>query len=158
MSDDTPIAAVRWERGDAVFTDGRYPRAHQWMFDGLTVPGSSSPAVVRLPLSKADAVDPEEALAASLSACHMLFVLDFARRGGFCIDVYEDRVMAAFGKTERGKTWISRIALNPAIVFSGDKTPTAEDVAALHDKAHDECFVANSLRSEVVITPSFIIA
>ncbi|MFG1222547.1 OsmC family protein [Xanthobacter wiegelii] len=158
MSDDTPIATVRWERGDAVFTDGRYPRAHQWIFDGLTIPGSSSPAVVRLPLSKADAVDPEEALAASLSACHMLFVLDFARKAGFRIDVYEDKVTAQFGKTEHGKTWISRIALNPAIVFSGEKTPTAEDVAALHDKAHDECFVANSLRSEVVITPSFTIA
>lgn len=155
MSDDTPIATVRWERGEAVFTDGRYPRAHHWIFDGLTVAGSSSPAVVRLPLSQADAVDPEEALAASLSACHMLFVLDFARKAGFRIDLYEDKVMAQFGKTERGKTWISRLALNPAIVFSGDTVPTAQDVAALHEKAHDECFVANSLRSEVVITPSF---
>lgn len=158
MSEAAYNAIVRWERGDAVFTDGRYPRAHSWIFDGLTVPGSSSPAVVRLPLSREDAVDPEEALAASLSACHMLFVLDFARRGGFRVDLYEDRVVAEFGKTERGKTWISRIALNPAIVFSGDKLPTEADVAGLHDKAHDECFVANSLRSEVVITPSFSLA
>ena len=158
MSDEKPNVVVRWERGDVVFTDGRYPRAHAWIFDGITVPASSSPGVVRVPLSKEDAVDPEEALCASLSACHMLFVLDFARKAGFRIDVYEDKVFAEFGKTERGKTLIAKVTLNPHITFSGEKAPTQEDVAALHDKAHDECFVANSLRSELVITPTFSMA
>lgn len=152
------IAIVRWERGEAVFTDGRYPRAHSWIFDGITVPASSSPAVVRLPLSREDAVDPEEALCASLSACHMLFVLDFARRAGFRIDSYEDKVTAEMGKTDAGKTWIAHVALNPAILFSGEKIPTQDDVNELHHKAHAECFVANSLRSEVVITPTFSMA
>jgi organic hydroperoxide reductase OsmC/OhrA len=144
-------AVVVWRRGEQPFLDRKYSRAHDWQFDGLTVPASSSPAVVRLPLSKADAIDPEEALVASLSACHMLFFLDFAARAGFRIDEYRDEISATMSKNEAGKTWVSRIVLHPVITFSGDKRPTAEDVAALHHRSHEECFIANSLRSEVVI-------
>ncbi|MEP9349809.1 OsmC family protein [Xanthobacter sp. KR7-225] len=151
-------ALVRWERGDQVFTDGRYSRAHRWVFDGVEVAASSSPAVVRVPLSQADAVDPEEAVAAALSSCHMLFVLDFARKAGFRVDRYEDRVAAAMGKNERGKTLIASVTLNPAMVFSGETRPTQTDVEALHHKAHEECFVANSLRAEVIINPTFTTA
>lgn len=152
-------ALVRWARGaDVVYTDGRYPRAHEWIFDGLTVPASSSPSVVRVPLSKADAVDPEEGVVAALSACHMLFVLDFARKAGFRIDLYEDRVAAHMEKNEKGKTFIARITMNPAITFSGEKLPGPADVDELHRKAHEECFVANSLLSQIVITPTFTTA
>jgi organic hydroperoxide reductase OsmC/OhrA len=151
-------AIVLWERGDQVFTDGRYSRAHRWIFDGIEVPASSSPAVVRVPLSKEDAVDPEEALVAALSSCHMLFVLDFARKAGFRVERYEDRVAAAMGKNDRGKTLIASVTLNPAMVFSGETLPTQADVEALHHKAHEECFVANSLRTEVTITPTFTTA
>ncbi len=144
-------AVVVWRRGEQPFLDRRYSRAHEWQFDGITVPASSSPSVVRLPLSRTDAVDPEEALVASLSACHMLFFLDFAARAGFRIDEYRDSVKATMGKNEAGKTWISTIALSPDVLFSGDKQPTAEDIAALHHKSHAECFIANTVRCEVVI-------
>ena len=150
MSDQN-IATVVWRRGDQPFTDRKYSRAHEWQLDGITVPASSSPAVVRLPLSKADAIDPEEALAASLSSCHMLFFLDFASRAGFRIDEYCDRISATMSKNESGKIWVSRIVLHPEITFSGDKRPTEADVAELHHKSHVECFIANTVRSEVVI-------
>ena len=148
---DTHAATVVWRRGDQPFTDRKYSRAHAWVLDGITVPASSSPAVVRLPLSKADAIDPEEALVASLSSCHMLFFLDFAARAGFRIDEYRDNISATMTKNEAGKVWVSRIVLHPEITFSGDKRPTAADVADLHHKSHVECFIANTVRSEVVI-------
>ena len=148
---DSAIAVVVWRRGDQPFLDRKYTRAHQWQFDGITVEASSSPAVVRVPLSRTDAVDPEEALCASLSACHMLFFLDFAARAGFRIDEYRDEIRATMTKNEVGKTWVSRIVLHPDVTFSGDKRPTEADVAGLHHKSHLECFIANSLRTEVVI-------
>jgi len=148
---DQHAATVVWRRGEQAFTDRKYSRAHEWQLDGITVPASSSPAVVRLPLSRADAIDPEEALVASLSSCHMLFFLDFAARAGFRIDEYRDAVSATMSKNEAGKVWISRIVLHPEITFSGDKRPTATDIADLHHKSHAECFIANTVRSEVVI-------
>lgn len=148
---DKHDAVVVWRRGDQPFTDRKYSRAHEWVFDGVTVPASSSPAVVRLPLSRADAIDPEEALCASLSSCHMLFFLDFASRAGFRIDEYRDTVSATMSKNEAGKIWISRIVLHPEITFSGDKRPAEADIAELHHKSHAECFIANTVKSEVVI-------
>lgn len=144
-------AVVVWRRGDQPFLDRKYSRGHEWKLDGLTVPASSSPSVVRLPLSKADAIDPEEALVSALSSCHMLFFLDFASRAGFRIDEYRDEVSGTMAKNEAGKTWVSRIALHPVVTFSGDKRPTEQDIAELHHKSHAECFIANSLKSEVVI-------
>lgn len=148
-------ATVAWSRGDAVFKDGRYSRAHELRFDGgVVVPGSSAPSVVRVPLSRADAVDPEEALVASASACHMLFFLDFARRAGFRVDSYVDAAEGVMTPNANGKLHVSKITLRPEIAFSGDKVPTAEDIAALHHHSHDECFIANSLRAEIVIEPA----
>ena len=144
-------AIVVWRRGDQPFTDRKYSRAHEWQLDGITVPASSSPSVVRLPLSRADAIDPEEALAASLSSCHMLFFLDFASRAGFRIDEYRDTVKATMAKNEAGRIWVARIVLHPDITFSGDKRPSEADIAALHHKSHEACFIANTVRSEVVI-------
>lgn len=151
-------ATIRWSRGEAVFTDGRYPRAHVWAFDGLEVPGSSDPASVRVPLSREDAVDPEEALVAAAASCHMLFALDFARRAGFRVDAYEDAAVGEMTPNDKGKSFVSKITLAPAMVFSGDKLPSAADVEAIHHRAHVECYVAHSLRAEFVITPRFTLA
>lgn len=148
-------ATVRWARGDAPFTDRRYSRAHVWAFDGgVEVPASSSPAVVRLPLSRADAVDPEEAFVASLSSCHMLFVLDFAAQAGFRIDAYEDQASGRMAKNARGKFYVAEVILAPKLTFSGDKRPSEADVAGLHHRAHDECFIANSVVSDVKVEPA----
>jgi organic hydroperoxide reductase OsmC/OhrA len=145
-------ATVRWERGEAAFAGGRYSRAHVWVFDGgLEVPASASPLNVRLPWSREDAVDPEEALIAAVSSCHMLFFLDFASRAGFTVDSYEDRPVGVMEKNERGKLYVSRITLNPRIEFSGDKRPSPEEIADLHHRSHEECFIANSVLAEVVV-------
>ena len=145
-------ATVSWSRGDQPFTDGKYSRAHTISFDGgVSIAGSSAPSVVRVPLSREDAADPEEMLVASLSMCHMLFFLDFARRGGFVLDSYVDTPEGVIAKDERGRMAMTRVTLNPALAWSGEKRPTAEDVADIHHKSHEACFIANSFRGEIVI-------
>ncbi len=145
-------ATVTWARDGAVFTDGKYSRAHTVSFDGgVSIPGSSSPSVVRVPLSREDAADPEEMFVASLSMCHMLFFLDFARKAGFTLDSYADAAEGVMDKDDRGRMALTRITLRPVLAWSGDKLPSAQDVADLHHKAHDACFIANSFRGEVVI-------
>ena len=143
-------ARIRWARGESDFRSGRYSRRHAWEFDeGVTVPASSSPLSVRLPFSAADAVDPEEALVAATSSCHMLFFLSFAQKAGFDIEAYEDDASGLMEEDERGKISITRITLRPRIVFSGERTPTAEELADLHHRSHEHCYVANSIRAEV---------
>src|SRR5215475_6030630 len=121
-------ATVRWQREAGVtFTDQRYSRGHSWSFDGgITVPGSSSPHSVRLPFSVAEAVDPEEALVAALSSCHMLTFLYVAAKQGFVVDAYADAAVGEMTKNEGGKFWVSKVTLAPAITFSGEKRPTSE--------------------------------
>lgn len=151
-------ATVLWRRSDQPFTDNRYSRGHVWRFDdGVEVPASSSPFVVPN-FSVAAAVDPEEAFIASLSSCHMLFFLNFAARAGFRIDTYEDAATGEMGKDERGKLYVAKVTLAPRIVFSGDKRPGEADIAALHHRSHAECFIANSVKTEVVtatVPPQF---
>jgi organic hydroperoxide reductase OsmC/OhrA len=144
-------ATVSWKRGaDEPFTDNKYSRGHTWAFDGgVTVPASSSPLSVRLPFSRADAVDPEEALVAALSSCHMLTFLALAAMKGFVVETYEDEAIGHLEKNAAGKMAITRVDLRPTITFGGAKQPTAEDLDALHDKAHKECFIANSVTTEV---------
>ncbi|MDJ1157845.1 OsmC family protein [Chelatococcus sp. SYSU_G07232] len=146
-------ATVRWMReSGAPFTDNRYSRGHAWLFDGgVEVPASSSPSVVPLPLSRADAVDPEEAFVAALSSCHMLFFLSFAAKRGFVVDRYEDAAIGVMGKNGAGKVVVTRVTLSPSIVFSGDRRPSPSDIAHLHHEAHEACFIANSVTTEVVI-------
>jgi organic hydroperoxide reductase OsmC/OhrA len=152
-------ADVVWTRGDQPFVDRRYSRAHVWRFDGgIEVPASSSPLSVKLPLSRPDAVDPEEALVAAVSSCHMLFFLDFAAREGFVVDRYEDAAVGVMTKNERGKLFVSKITLNPRVVFAGAKRPSDEDVNELHHRAHAECYIANSVRSEVVVAARHSVA
>jgi organic hydroperoxide reductase OsmC/OhrA len=151
----TFTATVQWLRGDAVFTDKRYSRAHTWTFDGgAVVKGSSSPHSVPLPYSDESAVDPEEALVAALTSCHMLFFIGGAARDGWMIDSYTDNPVGIMEKNAAGKHYISRITLHPNIVFGGDKQPTAMQIEALHHWAHEECYIANSIRAEVVIEPA----
>ena len=147
-------ATIRWERGDEPFTDQRYSRAHAWRFDGgAEVRGSSSPLSVRVPYSDPAAVDPEEAFVASLSSCHMLFFLSFAAKEGFVVDAYEDAAEGVMETDARGKMSLTVVTLRPRVAWSGDKQPSADEVAALHHHAHEECFIANSVRTEVRIEP-----
>ncbi len=148
-------AEVLWQRaaGEA-FTDNRYSRRHRLRFDGGTeVPGSSSPSVVPLPMSDAAAVDPEEAFVASLAACHMLWFLSLAAQRGFVVDRYRDAAEGVMTKNAAGKLWISTVTLRPAVVFSGERQPTRDEALHLHHRAHDECFIANSVKSEVRCEP-----
>jgi organic hydroperoxide reductase OsmC/OhrA len=145
-------ATVSWKRGEAVFSDGKYSRAHQWSFDGgVTVPASSSPLSVRLPYSRADAVDPEEAFVAALSSCHMLTFVYLAQRGGYVVDACDDDAVGVMTKNSRGKLFVSKVTLRPRVAFSGAKQPSAADLAELHHHAHEECYIANSVLAEVVV-------
>jgi organic hydroperoxide reductase OsmC/OhrA len=146
-------ATVTWTRGDAKFTDQRYSRGHSWSFDGgITVPASSSPLSIRLPYSVAEAVDPEEAFVAAVASCHMLTFLYVAAKQGFVVDSYADAAVGEMTRNERGRMWVSKVTLAPAITFSGAKRPTSAQLDELHHLAHEECYIANSVKSEVVIT------
>ena len=149
-------ASVTWKRsGDETFTDQRYSRAHEWAFDGgIAVPASSSPLSVRLPYSVAEAVDPEEALVAALASCHMLTFLYVAAKQRFVVDRYADNAVGEMTKNERGRFWVSRVTLSPQIIFSGDKRPSPEQFDELHHLAHEECYIANSVLTEVVVEPA----
>ena len=144
-------ASITWLREAQPFTDNRYSRAHEWRFDGgLRVPASSSPLSVPLPMSDAAAVDPEEALVAAVSSCHMLFFLSIAAQRGFVIDQYVDQALGTMDRNANGKLAMTRIALRPAIAFSGPQ-PSASDLATMHHEAHDKCYIANSITAEVVV-------
>ncbi|MEZ0167669.1 OsmC family protein [Microvirga sp. TS319] len=146
-------AHVRWMRGeDEAFSDNRYSRAHRWSFDGgIEVIASASPLVVPLPLSREDAVDPEEAFVAAVSSCHMLTFLGIAAKKRFVVDAYEDKAQGLMTPNEKGKLFISRIILDPVIAFSGERLPTPEQIADMHHLAHKECFIANSVLTDVVV-------
>ncbi len=152
-------ASLTWTRSGATFTDQRYSRAHSWSFDGgITVPASSSPLSVRLPYSVAEAVDPEEALVAAVASCHLLTFLYVAAKQGYVVDSYSDEAAGEMTKNERGKLWVSKMTLKPAIAFAGEKRPTQQQFDELHHLAHEECFIANSVKSEVIVqgTMSFV--
>lgn len=147
-------ASVEWKRNDAPFADKRFSRIHSWKFDGgITLAASASPHVVPAPYSSKEAVDPEEALVASLSACHMLSFLFVAAKQNFCVDSYVDDASGVLEKNASGKYWVSRVTLRPKVAFSGEHKPTNEEFLALHHTAHEECFIANSVKTEVQYEP-----
>ncbi|HET9427782.1 MAG TPA: OsmC family protein [Allosphingosinicella sp.] len=147
------VAEIGWQ-SDGEFVSGRYSRRHEWRFDGgLVVAGSASPHVVPEPMSDAAAVDPEEALVASVSACHMLWFLSLAQAAGFDIDSYTDKAEGEMGRIGPGRWAITRIVLRPAILFIG-RQPDSAELDRLHHEAHERCFIANSLTSEIVVEPS----
>ncbi len=148
-------AIIRWQCTGAEFLKGRYSREHTWTFDGgATVPASPSPAVVPAPWSNPAHVDPEEAFVAAVSSCHMLTFLYLASKAGFQVDAYEDESTGVMAKNEKGVPWVSIVSLQPRIVFRGAKLPTPEEEARLHHLAHEQCFIANSIKTEVVVRSS----
>ena len=150
-------ANISWKRqSDERFLDSRYSRAHQWKFDGgVIVPASSALSSVPLPYSKAENVDPEEALVAAISSCHMLTFLYRAAKSGFVVDSYDDLAVGTMGADSRGRLSITTVTLAPTILFSGVNQPTNEVVERLHHEAHDECYIANSVRSEITVAGSW---
>ncbi len=145
------VATIRWRRGDQMFTDNKYSRGHEWAFDGgIMVAASASPDIVPLPMSVAENVDPEEAFVASLSSCHMLFFLDIAAKSGFVIDEYTDAASGRLGRNVEGKTAITKVVLRPSATYSGKKIPDRENIEKMHHRAHELCFIANSINTEVI--------
>lgn len=151
MAEYRATIAWRLTASAADFVKGRYSREHTWAFDGgVTVPASPSPSVVPAPWSNAANVDPEEAYVASISCCHMLTFLWVASKRGFAIASYQDDAVGVMTKNERGKAWISKVTLRPQIGWI-EKTPTAAELDELHHAAHDDCFIANSVNTEIVV-------
>ncbi|MEM1236105.1 MAG: OsmC family protein [Pseudomonadota bacterium] len=149
----THIAEIYWvAEGDVA--SGQYSRAHAWYFDGgAKVAASASPDIVPVPLSQPDAVDPEEGYVASLSSCHMLWYLDFARRAGYLPESYTDHAVGHMEASEDGGLWVARVDLTPYTTWAGE-APSIEQERALHEKANEACFIAKSVKTEIVVTVS----
>jgi organic hydroperoxide reductase OsmC/OhrA len=144
-------ATVDW-RLDGDFASRRYSRVHTLRFEaGLTVPGTAGPENVNPRYGRPDALDPEQAFTASISACHMLWFLDFAARGGFLVAAYHDEAEGTLAAGPEGRQTMTRVVLRPRIEFAGERRPTPAELAELHHQAHEACFIANSVKSEVVI-------
>ena len=146
------FATVNWVRDNQEsYIDNQYSRGHEWRFDGgAVVPASSSPHVVPLPCSVEANVDPEEAFVASLSSCHMLFFLSIAAKRKYVIDAYTDNAVGTMEKDGDGKVSMTKVILKPQVTFSGDKQPTMAQLEKMHHQAHELCFIANSVKTEVV--------
>ena len=148
----THTAEVIWSRGDQAFLDKRYSRKHTVKFDGgIEVPASSSPHVVPLPYSEVHAIDPEEALVAAIASCHMLSFLFVAVQKRFVVDSYRDNAVGVMTLNERNKCWISSVTLQPKIIFSGERQPSTEEIAHMHHLAHEECYIANSVKTDIQV-------
>ncbi len=147
-------AVITWQRQGAAFVDNRYSREHRWSFDGgLEVPASASPHLVPAPFSVAAAVDPEEAFVASLASCHMLWFLYLAAQQGFLVERYLDRAVGVLAKNAEGKLAMTEVRLQPAVTFAGERSPTPAEHESLHQAAHEECFIANSVKTAVRCSP-----
>jgi organic hydroperoxide reductase OsmC/OhrA len=150
MSSHTAI--ITWKRTGPDFLKGRYSREHTWTFDGgAVVPASPSPFIVPAPYSNSANVDPEEAFVAAVASCHMLFFLMFAYQHGYQVDSYRDEAIGRMTKNEKGILWISEIILSPRIIYSGSTLPRAEDEEKLHHLSHEQCFIANSVKTNIRI-------
>jgi organic hydroperoxide reductase OsmC/OhrA len=152
------IASIKWARQGAAedFAKGKYSREHTWTFDGgATVPASASPSVVPAPWSNPAAVDPEEGFVAAIASCHMLTFLYVAQKAGFVVERYEDDAVGRLSKSERGATpWISQVTLHPKIAYAGSKKPTETEEERLHHQAHEQCFIAQSVKTEIRVERS----
>jgi organic hydroperoxide reductase OsmC/OhrA len=145
-------AIIRWKHSGPDFSRGQYSREHTWTFDGgISLAASPSPSVVPAPWSNPAHVDPEEAYVAAISSCHMLTFLFLASRQGFQVESYEDEAVGVMAKNERGRQWVSTVTLNPRVVYGGAKQPTPAEEDHLHHTAHEECFIANSIKTTVSV-------
>lgn len=148
-------ATIQWRKNSPDFLRGKYSREHTWTFDGgVTVPASSSPSVVPVPYSNPAAVDPEEAFVAAVSSCHMLSFLYLACKQGFEIEAYTDEAVGHMTRNDNGVSWVGTVLLKPKIVFGGARTPSPEELEHLHHLAHEQCFIANSIKTEVTVQPN----
>ena len=145
-------ARVHWVLTGSDFTNGKYSREHTWEFDGgLTVSASPSPSAVPIPYSNPANVDPEEAFVAAISSCHMLTFLYLASRAGYRVDSYDDDAVGVMTKNTKGVPWVSKVSLTPRITYGGGNRPTVADIQRLHSDAHDQCFIANSVKTEITV-------
>ncbi|WP_394392478.1 OsmC family protein [Shewanella woodyi] len=146
------LANISWKRAaDEAFIDNEYSRGHQWSFDGgVEISASSSPYIVPLPFSVEANVDPEEAFVASLSSCHMLFFLGIAAKRRWVVDAYHDNAVGVMGLDENGKMAMTKVLLRPKVTFSGEKQPSLAQLEKVHHQSHEQCFIANSVKTEVV--------
>jgi organic hydroperoxide reductase OsmC/OhrA len=148
-------ATIKWTCRGAPddFAKGKYSREHTWTFDGgVTVAASASPSVVPAPWANPAAVDPEEAYVASISSCQMLTFVYLAQKQGFVVESYEDQAVGVMSKSERGAApWVSLVTLHPTIVYAGEKRPTEAEEERLHHEAHEQCFIANSVKTEISV-------
>ncbi|XAW88333.1 OsmC family protein [Vibrio sp. CDRSL-10 TSBA] len=144
-------ATVTWQRqADEIFSDNKYSRGHEWQFDGgAKVGASASPDVVPLPYSVAANVDPEEAMIAALSSCHMLVFLSIAAKKRFVVELYQDNAVGTLEKNEQGREALTKVVLRPKIVFSGQSQPSIAMLEKMHHQSHENCFIANSVKTEV---------
>lgn len=145
-------ALIEWDHHQGEFVNGSYSREHTWTFDGgVRIPASPSPAVVHPPYSNPANVDPEEAFVAAIASCHMLTFLHLASRSGFAVASYRDRAVGTMTKNEKGVPWVSQVKLYPEIRYAGDNRPSLEKVRELHHQAHEQCFIANSVKTEITV-------
>jgi organic hydroperoxide reductase OsmC/OhrA len=143
-------ATVRWEQAGGPFAKRQYSRAHTWSFDGgITLPAAASPHAVPVQFTDPAAIDPEEAFVAAIASCHMLSFLPLAALAGFDVLRYEDDAVGRMAKNERGAYWVSEVDLHPRITYAEGRAPDAVREAELHHRAHDDCYIASSVRTEI---------
>lgn len=148
------IATIAWQRDGAAFAGARYSRSHRWSFDGgAHIAASASPDLVAAPWSDPRGVDPEEAFVAAISSCHLLWFLGLASERGFVVESYQDHAEGVLAKDANGQLAITVVTLRPQAVFTGERQPSAAELESLHHAAHERCFLANSVKSEVRCEP-----
>lgn len=146
-------ATILWSAHGADITQGEFSRAHTWRFDGgIEFAASASPQVVPVPLSCEEAVDPEEAFVAAIASCHMLTFVHLASKDGLRLRAYEDTAVGTLEKNPEGKLALTRVALRPKLTFDGDM-PHLKTIEKLHARAHEECFIANSVKTTISVEP-----
>lgn len=150
-------AKIIWKKAkEEPFTDNQYSRQHLWKFDGGTaLVASSSPQVVPLPYSVENAVDPEEAFVAALSSCHMLFFLSIAASKGYVVEEYFDSPIGTMTKNEDGTMMMASVELQPEIKFAKNIMLTRSEIDMIHHLAHEKCFLAKSVKSNIIISPQY---
>ena len=150
-------AQLLWLRGEQDFLGNRYSRRHLLRFDGgVEIAASSSPHVVPVPMSDPAAVDPEEAFVAALASCHLLWFLSIAARRKFCVDSYADSPLSVMPRNSEDKLAMTIVTLRPQVAFSSSRLPTPAEVVEIHHQAHAECFIANSVKTEVRCEPVLV--
>ena len=146
-------ATINWTKSPAEnFEDGKYSRVHQWIFDGgMQFNASSSPHIVPVPMSDASFIDPEEAFVASIASCHMLFFLSFCAKRKYIVTHYEDSAEGILDKADDGRMQMTNVTLHPVVKFEGE-SPSEDTVLLLHEMAHNNCFIANSVKTKINIS------